>query len=221
METITTEIRKIFPRADRLTPDWFQNKTTVVAQALLGKLLVNETTKGVTAGYIVETEAYLGAEDQASHSFQRKRSPKNESMYQQAGTLYLYRMHRHTLLNVVTGPLNQPEAVLIRAIEPVIGERIMQENRAQHGVNLTNGPGKLTQALGISYMLDGYLLNQANVSIWDVSQVPMDIVATPRIGIPNKGEWTHRPLRYTVLGHPHISGQLKKEVRTSVWQNRK
>ena len=131
--------------------DFFQKPTIELAKELLGCLLVKETEEGIAAGYIVETEAYMGPEDRAAHSFNNRRTKRTEIMFGKPGLVYTYQMHTHTLVNVVSGPSETPHAVLIRAIEPKAGLELMHKRRDMKDLkNLTNGPGKLTKALGIT-----------------------------------------------------------------------
>ena len=134
-----------------LSSDFFQQPTLELAQSLLGCLLVKETAEGIASGYIVETEAYIGPEDRAAHSYGNRRTKRTEIMFGEAGSIYTYTMHTHTLVNVVSGPLEKPEAVLIRAVQPYNGLELMHKRRGMDNLrNLTNGPGKLTKALGIT-----------------------------------------------------------------------
>ena len=130
-----------------LSSDFFQTPTLELAKSLLGCLLVKETAEGIASGYIVETEAYLGPEDRAAHSYGNRRTKRTEIMFGEAGSIYTYMMHTHTLVNVVSGPLEKPEAILIRAVQPYNGLHLMQTRRGMDNLrNLTNGPGKLTKA---------------------------------------------------------------------------
>lgn len=185
----------------------FTNQTTQqIAKDLLGQLLVHHTDRGLISAWIVETEAYLGTQDRACHSYKGKRTPKVEPMYNQPGTIYLYQMYGHTLLNIVSQEAGDPQAVLIRAVEPYQGQKLMLENRDKSGVLLTNGPGKLSQAMGITMAYNNQNLSEAKLSL-DLSQSrsPKEIQESPRIGIANKGEWTDKLLRYTVSGNPYVS----------------
>lgn len=140
-----------------LSIDFFQKPTLDLAQSLLGCLLTKETPEGIASGYIVETEAYMGPLDRAAHSYGNRRTKRTEIMYGKAGSIYTYKMHTHThtLVNVVSGPLETPEAILIRAIEPYNGLDLMHKRRGMDNLqSLTNGPGKLTKALGIT--MDDY-----------------------------------------------------------------
>ncbi|WP_208559654.1 DNA-3-methyladenine glycosylase [Marinilactibacillus kalidii] len=193
--------------------------TEEIARQLLGCLVVKETDKGRVSGWIVETEAYLGVEDEAAHTFNGRKTPRVSSMYESAGTIYIYSMHTHRMLNVVTQPEGVPQAVLIRAIEPYEGITVMQENRLKHGRELTNGPGKLTKAMGIELTDDGYSIFSEPLFIESTSRkIPNQIGTSPRIGIPNKGKWTDAPLRYTVVGNPFVSRKVGKVSVDNGWK---
>ncbi|EXJ24119.1 DNA-3-methyladenine glycosylase II [Alkalibacterium sp. AK22] len=196
------------------------DKTTKeVAESLLGCLLVTEDESGRrTSGWIVETEAYLGVLDQACHTFKGRRTPKVESMFQQAGTLYLYQMHTHKLLNVVTRNEAEPEAVLIRAVEPYEGIDLMEKRRQKTGLEITNGPGKLTKAMGITMEADGSCVDVPPVCIdTHMRKRPSAVDLSSRIGVPGKGEWTEALLRYTVKGNPYVSRKRGKPAVTNGW----
>ena len=185
--------------------------TQEIAKKLLGCLLVKENAQGRTSGFIVETEAYLGELDQAAHTFQLRRTPRVESMYDAPGTIYVYTMHTHDLVNLVVQEVGIPEAILIRAVEPYEGIELMETRRQRPTVELTNGPGKLTKALGI-YQSDNGKDIASSPLFLDLmeNKQPADILETPRIGIPNKGDWTEAPLRYIVKGNPFVSKMKKK-----------
>lgn len=182
-------------------------KTTEdIAKELLGHLLVKESPQGTVSGWIVETEAYLGKIDEACHSYNGKCTPRMEVMYQPAGTIYVYAMHGHHLLNMITQEEGIPQGILIRAIEPVSGEELMTERRNKTGIERTNGPGKLTKAMGITKEDNGSSILQPPLYIDpNTKQEPAVIEESKRIGIPNKGEWTEALLRYTVKGNPYVS----------------
>lgn len=187
-------------------------KTEEIAKRLLGCLLVKDSPEGKTSGWIVETEAYLGERDQAAHSYQRKRTPRLHSMYQEAGTIYIYQMHTHHMLNLVVQEENIPEAVLIRAVEPGEGISLMEERRRRLFSELTDGPGKLTKAFDITKADDGKDISSPPLYInLNQKRKPKEIAVSPRIGIPGKGEWTDALLRYTVKGNPFVSRRRKSE----------
>ena len=193
--------------------DFINESTITIARKLLGKKLLMNQGGNWIGGYIVETEAYLGPEDMACHSYNWKRTPKVAAMYQPGGTIYVYTMHGHNMLNIVTKDAGIPEAILIRAIQPTDHESIMLMNRPIAGINLANGPGKLCKAMGITRELDGVMINQELLFIDEATSVePQVIGVSPRIGIPNKGEWTDAPLRFYVEGNPYVSRMPKKRM---------
>lgn len=185
--------------------DFFQQPTLELAQNLLGCILVKETKEGIAAGYIVETEAYIGPGDRAAHSFGNRRTKRTEIMFGEPGCAYTYAMHTHILFNVVSEAVEHPEAVLIRAIEPVEGIDLMHERRKMDKlVNLTNGPGKLTKALSISMNDYGHLLTKPPLYI-SSGKIPEAISNGPRIGIENTGEAKDYPWRFWITGNPFVS----------------
>src|SRR5690625_1333484 len=131
-----------------LNPTFYDQPTLQLAESLLGQILVKVTEKGTSSGAIVETEAYLGEEDQAAHSYKKRRTKRTAIMFQAPGHAYIYQMHTHRLVNVVSGEEGNPQAVLIRAVEPLTGIELMKKRRpVDKMTNLTSGPGKLTKAL--------------------------------------------------------------------------
>ena len=196
--------------------DFITQSTIDTAKELLGKKLLMNHDGIFVGGYIVETEAYVGAIDKACHSYNWKRTPKVESMYAIGGTIYVYVMHTHAMLNIVTKCEGIPEAVLIRAIQPVDHLELMIEQRKLEGINISNGPGKLTKAMGITKELNGTFLNEGKLIIDESTSVkPKHICSSPRIGIPNKEQWTDEPLRFYVEGNPYVS-QLPKRLMKNI-----
>ncbi|MCU5745239.1 DNA-3-methyladenine glycosylase [Staphylococcus sp. SQ8-PEA] len=193
--------------------DFVENDTVQTAKDLLGVKVIYTDGEQIYSGYIVETEAYLGYQDRAAHGYQGKRTPKVESLYKKGGTIYAHVMHTHLLINFVTREIDVPEGVLIRAVEPLEGIEAMRINRNKDGYDLTNGPGKWTQAFHLPRHLDGTLLNSGRLQI-NIKQRkrPREIVEDSRIGIPNKGEWTHKPLRFSVKGNPFVSRMRKSAM---------
>lgn len=188
-----------------LSIDFFQQPTLELAKNLLGCLLVKETNEGIASGYIVETEAYIGPSDRASHSFGNRRTKRTEIMFGKAGHVYTFNAHTHTLVNVVTGQVKQPEGVLIRAIEPVEGINLMRKRRKMENLrNLTNGPGKLTKALNIKMDDYGHLFTKPPLYIAS-GKTPEAISQGPRIGIENTGEAKDYPWRFWITGNPFVS----------------
>ncbi|WP_034681126.1 DNA-3-methyladenine glycosylase [Caldalkalibacillus mannanilyticus] len=184
----------------------FQLPTLDLARALLGKLLVKETEEGIAAGRIVETEAYIGPGDRAAHSYGNRRTKRTEIMFGPAGYVYTYVMHTHCLVNVVSGKEDHPEAVLIRAVEPYYGLELMYQRRGEKKKEqeLTNGPGKLTKALGID--MSDYGRSFSIPPLYIAEGAPPEAVLTgPRIGIENSGEARDYPWRFWVRDNPFVS----------------
>ncbi len=176
--------------------------TPTIARNLLGKTLVYESHRGRISGRIVETEAYLATHDPASHSA-RGQTRRNASMFGPPGTSYVYLSYgMHHCLNVVCQREGVGEAVLIRALEPLAGIALMRQNRGKRSdKELTNGPGKLCQALGIDLSLDGHSLLEAPLCLL-TGTPPAEIAASPRIGISVGRELL---LRFYEAGNSHIS----------------
>jgi DNA-3-methyladenine glycosylase len=188
-----------------LSKGYFTKPTLLLAKDLLGCVLVKETEEGISSGVIVETEAYLGATDRAAHSFQNRRTKRTEIMFQEPGLVYTYQMHTHCLVNVVSGNIGTPEAVLIRAVEPFSGIELMLKRRPVSNIkNLTNGPGKLTKALGITMNDYGKPFYSSSLYITEGKQ-PETIEKGTRIGIENSGEAKDYPYRFWVPGNPFVS----------------
>lgn len=169
-----------------------------IARALLGKVLVTRFGRTATAGVITETEAYAGIGDRASHAFGGRRTPRNEMMYAEGGTAYVYLCYGiHHLFNVVTNADDVPHAVLIRAIHPVEGQSMMLRRRS--GTQLTTGgPGTLTQALGIRTAHNGTDLLDGTIRIEDRGLIVPDrsIITGPRIGVGYAGADALLPYRF-------------------------
>lgn len=172
----------------------------LAARSLLGCRLVHTSSEGITSGYIVETEAYH-ASDEASHSF-RGPTPRTAVMFGPAGYLYVYFTYgMHFCINVVTGPEGNGQAVLIRALQPLDGLELMKMRRGTDK-NLTNGPGRLAQAMGIDLSYNGEnLLEQSGVWL-EPGFKPTAIMSSRRIGITKAVE---KPWRFFVGDNPFVS----------------
>ncbi len=172
-----------------------------VARGLLGCVLVH----GPTAATIVETEAYLGGDDLAAHSA-RGLTERTRVIFGPPGRAYVYFIYgMHECLNVVAEPAGRPGCVLIRAVEPVTGLGLMADRRRWAGPlrGLTNGPGKLTQALAITRDQYGHRLDRGALTIRRWKTMPeFEIEVTPRIGISECADW---PLRFVWTGRPFVS----------------
>jgi DNA-3-methyladenine glycosylase len=172
------------PETQRLTRPFFERYTPSVARGLIGRRLVRILDGERLAGLIVETEAYRGRRDPASHAF-RGRTKRNEVMFGPPGHAYVYfTMGAHFCLNVTTEPRGTPAAVLIRAIEPVEGLDLMKRNRRLDDLNrLADGPGKLTQALKIDRGLNGEDFIRSSRLFLEPMTVPKRISTSSRVGI--------------------------------------
>lgn len=189
-----------------MIPAFLEQDAVTAAPQLLGWKLTSRTPEGMASGYIVEVEAY-SMEDPASHSY-RGLTPRTAPMFERAGTIYVYFTYgMHYCMNVVTGAVGHGQAVLIRALQPVDGLELMQARRGViHVSQLTNGPGKLAQALGVDKALSGSHLITGNLSL-EPGFAPADITQTTRIGITKAVE---QPWRFYVTGNPFVSRQAAR-----------
>jgi len=176
-----------------------------LAKELIGHHLVTNIDGVLTSGIIVETEAYLGIEDKASHAFDNRYTQRTAPMFGPGGRAYVYLCYGiHRLFNVVCGPEGTPEAVLIRAIEPNFGADQMKSRRNLKQKKLksswTSGPGLLTEALGIGLKHNGMRLferaSEVFIAYNDKIQSDQELTISPRVGIPYAGEWIDKPLRF-------------------------
>jgi len=184
-------------RLGRVLPQsFFQRSAPEVARDLLGAVIVSRIGRRRVIGLISETEAYLGRTDPASHAFGGRRHAQNEGLYRPPGRWYVYRSYGiHWCANLVCSPMGVGGAVLLRAIVPHSGVETMRQRRG--GVAdaiLANGPGKLTQALGMSRALDQRPMRLSVVRVLEGARAPDDeVLITPRIGITRAVDW---PLRF-------------------------
>jgi DNA-3-methyladenine glycosylase len=194
-----------------LPKEFYEQPTLELAKALLGCLLVKETDQGIAAGYIVETEAYIGPIDRAAHSYNNRRTPRTEVMFHRSGLAYTYLMHTHCLFNVVSGGEEKPEAVLVRALEPLYGIEFMKIRRGVEDLkSLTNGPGKLTKSMGIS--MEDYGRSLTLLPLYIAKGIcPESISVGKRIGIDNSGEAKDYPWRFWVTNNKFVSRHQKSE----------
>lgn len=198
-------------RAAQLPVGFFARDPVSVARALLGCLLVTKIRGARTAGRIVEVEAYLGAEDPASHAYRFRRHAQNEALYGPAGNWYVYLSYgMHWCANLVAGPAGQGGAVLLRALEPIEGLPVMRRRRGVTAERLLcAGPGRLTEALGITRALDSRTMRRSAARVLQGLDLPAtEIVTTPRIGISQAADW---PLRFVVRGSQWASGKMAKD----------
>ncbi|MFS0778300.1 DNA-3-methyladenine glycosylase [Neobacillus sp. 3P2-tot-E-2] len=194
-----------------LPQEFYEQSTLELAKALLGCLLVKETDLGTAAGYIVETEAYIGPSDRAAHSYNNRRSARTEVMFHRSGLAYTYLMHTHCLFNVVSGGEEKPEAILVRAIEPSDGIELMKTRREIQDLDkLTNGPGKLTKSLGVTMADYGSSLTSPPLYIAK-GYFPESISIGKRIGIDNAGEAKDYLWRFWITNNKFVSRHQKSE----------
>ncbi|HVF46750.1 MAG TPA: DNA-3-methyladenine glycosylase [Pyrinomonadaceae bacterium] len=195
---------------NKLPADFYLRTNTIaVARSLIGKLLVipDEVGRRVS-GMIVETEAYLGPDDRAAHSYGGRRTARNEVMYGPGGHVYVFFVYgMYYQFNVVAGPADRPHAILIRSLEPVEGIEQMRLRRGpMKDRNLTSGPGKLSIAMGIDRSLNGAELNGDRVWIEEYKRVRRaEIAAGKRIGIDYAGSDAENAWRFWLSGNPFVS----------------
>jgi DNA-3-methyladenine glycosylase len=191
-----------------LPASFYARPTIQVARGLLGQILVSDIGGRRTAGRIVETEAYLGPHDPASHAFGHRRTARTEVMYGRPGTAYVYFTYgMHWCLNAVTERLGFPAAVLIRALEPLEGLPVMRRRRGRGGVgvrdgDLCAGPARLCQALGITGRENGGLLTKGRLRIVRDRRRRAPVAVTGRVGITDAADW---PLRFVISGSEWLS----------------
>ncbi|MBT1687653.1 DNA-3-methyladenine glycosylase [Fulvivirgaceae bacterium PWU37] len=194
----------------RLTQEFYVRDNVVkIARELLGKVLYTEQNGIVTAGMIVETEAYSWKE-RGCHAYGARKTPRNAIMFETGGYAYVYLCYgMHHLFNVVTNKAGTADAVLVRAVEPVIGLPEMQIRRGKlnNPFHLTSGPGKLTKAMGIDRKLNGKSLLEHEVWLEDSGErvTPAKIEVSSRIGIDYAGEDAKLPWRFTIKGNRWVS----------------
>lgn len=188
----------------RVVPAGFlEGDCAEVARSLLGAVLASTVDGRAASGAIVETEAYVGPHDPASHArASTGRTARNEAMFAPAGTLYVYLSHGlHRCANVVTGPRGHPAAVLVRALEPLDGLAVMAERRGRR-TDLCNGPGRLCQAMGIGLRHNGRPLSRPPVRLLaGAVHHDAEVGISGRIGVSRAADW---PLRFFVKGHPCV-----------------
>lgn len=186
--------------------DFYEQDTLSVARGLLGQVLVRETEEGTVRGVIVETEAYLGEKDDAAHSYKGK-SERVRVQFGQAGMAYIYMIYGlYYCLNITSGPIGVPEAVLIRALEPVTGLELMKKRRRSDKLrNLCSGPGKLSMALGIDKSLYGADMCVRGGLKVEYGGTPDGIIASKRRGIDYAVRSRDELWRFNISGNPFVS----------------
>ncbi|MCW3107515.1 MAG: DNA-3-methyladenine glycosylase [Segetibacter sp.] len=192
----------------------FYERTDVVTitKELVGKILVTNFDNKLTAGRIVEAEAYNGPFDKAAHSYNNRRTKRTEVMFSHGGVAYIYLCYGiHQMFNIVTNVKDVPNAILIRAVEPLAGIDIMLErtNKTIHSFDLTRGPGNVAKALGLHTSQTGMSLHSNNLYIADdeFRYNQNEIIATSRIGVDYAAEDALLSYRFIVKGNKYVSGK--------------
>ncbi|MBP6446837.1 MAG: DNA-3-methyladenine glycosylase [Saprospiraceae bacterium] len=201
-----------------LLPREFYTGTDVVsiAKSLLGKKVISMAGNELTSGFIVETEAYRGPDDRGCHAYANRYTERTKTMFEPGGAAYVYICYgMHPMLNVVTGSEGEPHAVLIRAIVPLEGIDVMMQRRNMEKLNhqLTNGPGKLAVALGITKSMDGSIFHHDNSELQLAEGFSFDdeshIVSGLRVGMSiHVGPCAYRPWRFYIKGNKWVSRPL-------------
>jgi DNA-3-methyladenine glycosylase len=194
----------------RLKKSFYARDVIDVARDLLGQRLVHVLSDGTRlSGRILETEAYLGVHDPAAHSYNGRRTARTEPMFGEAGLSYVYFIYgMYFCLNIVAAEKNVPEAVLIRALEPVEGlDEMRKQKPGAHSWQLANGPGKLCQALRINREQNALDLTTSAELFIEEDGALKDgaIIEGPRVGIGNLHDAVHWPLRFGIQGHKGLS----------------
>lgn len=199
----------------KLDREFYNRDSIVVARELLGKVLVHEIDGNRISAKIVETEAYMGIEDKAAHSYEGRRTPRVEVMYGEPGFTYVFMIYgMHSCFNVVVNKKGTPQAVLVRAVEPMDGKDWMAQKRfgtsyetltKSQRKNLTNGPGKLCKACSIDRNLNGMDLCSNELYIEEGIEEEFDVVTTKRVGIDYAEEAKDFPWRFYIKENENVS----------------
>ncbi len=186
---------------------FFKHSADYVAEKILGDYLVLKRKNTLLAGKIVETEGYVGVDDDASHSFAGKITARNKIMYQKAGLIYVYFIYgKFWCFNIVVSKPGDPQAVLIRALEPVAGIEVMKKNRAINDIKkLTSGPCRWTQSFAIDRSFLGKDINGDEIFVCRGRTKNFDVVKTKRVGVDYAVRSKDLPLRFYISKNPFVS----------------
>lgn len=201
----------------KLTQDFYERKdVTEIAREMLGKLIVTNFNDKFTTGRIVETEAYNGIIDKASHAYAGRRTKRTEVMFGNAGLAYVYLCYGiHHLFNVVTNAADIPHAVLVRAIEPVEGLEIMMQRlkKTKADYSVGKGPGNVSKGLGINTTHTSWGLQSDLFYLADdgTKMLNSQVLATRRVGVDYAAEDAMLPYRFYVKGNPYVSRPVKED----------
>lgn len=199
----------------KLERNFYNRDSITVAKELLGKILINKVGDKVLSAKIVETEAYMGVTDKAAHSYGGKRTDRVEVMYGESGFVYVFMIYgMHNCFNVVVNEKEIPQAVLVRAVEPVNGLESMVESRfnkkydeitKRQRILISNGPGKLCKAMGIDRTFNRKDLCKNEIYIEDDKESDFEIVTSKRIGIDYAEEAKDYLWRFYIKDNPYVS----------------
>lgn len=197
-----------------LTSHDFVGKCTELAKSLIGDFLFYNSQDGLSGGRIVETEAYLGANDPACH-LSSGRTKRTKPFFGGKGTIYVFKIYRYNNLNIISEYKSHPECILIRAIEPTHGIDLMKERRGTtHLTELTTGPGKMTEALGITKgNLNDTPLDESSLTIRRGESDDFEVTQTGRIGLSKAEGW---PLRYAMKDNDYLSKNVNRPLDNSL-----
>jgi len=189
---------------------YLNNDVIFLAKNLLGKVLYTQIDGEITAGIIVETEAYFGVDDKASHAYGGRHNNRTQTLYGQGGIAYVYLCYGiHYLFNVVTSVNGEPHAVLIRAVEPLIGKNLIElrRNMPVTKAAVSAGPGSTAKALGIDRSFNEKDLTGEEVWIEDhgIRYSPDEIIACPRVGVAYAQDHADLPWRFFIKGNKYVS----------------
>jgi DNA-3-methyladenine glycosylase len=209
-------------KQSKLGKDFYSRDAVEVAKDLLGKYIIHVVNGQELIARVVETEAYMGQTDKAAHSYNNRRTKRTEVMFGPAGCAYVYLIYgMYYCMNVVAADIDIPQAVLIRAVEPIDGINIMTEHRYGKSIsdcskkeilNLTNGPGKLCQAMNITKLNNGEdLTGNRLYFVEDSSQPEFQMITTTRININYAEEAIHFPYRFYINGNRYVSVRDKSQ----------
>lgn len=195
--------------------NFFKRDARLVAKDLIGKIIIRKYDNNTLIARIVETEAYIGKIDKASHAYNYKRTPRTETLFSEAGIIYVYKIYgMYNCMNIVTGDKDDPQGVLIRAIEPISGLDIMTLNRfnktldsitKKEFLNLTSGPGKLCIAMNIDKSLNAHSIFSNEISLYEDGFNNFEIVHAKRIGIDYAEEAVDFLWRYYIKDNKFVS----------------
>ena len=210
MSTVNCQLSILSPMT-KLPQDFYLREDVIkISKDLLGKYVFTNIDGRLTAGMIVETEAYMAPEDKASHAYNFRKTSRTEIFYKDGGLAYVYLCYgMHYLFNVITNTRETPHAVLIRAIEPLEGIEVMLERRGKAELNfgLTAGPGSLSKALGITALCNGLDLTGDQIWLEDKNKIILEenIIKSPRVGVAYAQEYASKPWRFRIKDNPWTS----------------